>query len=255
MRKKHSKILFYLKRLRRYSVPVLMRFLYLVHLKIRRHRNYFISKLKKTLKPYIFAVFKYFPKPLKQGRFITPLLIAALVFGAYKMSGSQGGHAYAHQSDVTENTVFAYDAKETADERDTLNVMPVFRGEAAVSSVDDAGHPSRKAIPSFDLKGLESQIIGSDVQFVRGLYRNPEFTRNEGAFEIWQYRTDACVMDIYISNNQAKHVDVRLRHARSQHLNDAVRSSELNACAQNFARAGSAFNVVDLGKAFHTLLK
>ena len=61
------------------------------------------------------------------------------------------------------------------------------------------------------------QFLGQDGHRVAARLGPANFVRRDGAAEVWQYRADACVLDIYLYKEKAgltvAHVDLRKRPA------------------------------------------
>ncbi len=104
---------------------------------------------------------------------------------------------------------------------------------------------SRKALAkeiSFQPGHLLS-IRGQDVKMV---LREPELVRHESPTTIWQYRTDACVLDIYFAGDAdpllapVAHYEIRARGK------DAGDADIQKTCVRELARKSSGPRMVDV---------
>ena len=86
-------------------------------------------------------------------------------------------------------------------------------------------------------------IRGQDVKMV---LREPELVRHESPTTIWQYRTDACVLDIYFSGNAdplltpVAHYEIRARGK------NAGNADIQKTCVRELARKSSGPRMVDV---------
>lgn len=57
------------------------------------------------------------------------------------------------------------------------------------------------------------QLLGLSADSVQKALGNPSLVRRDGSAEIWQYRADACVLDLFLygEQKQVEHVDLRDR--------------------------------------------
>lgn len=64
------------------------------------------------------------------------------------------------------------------------------------------------------------QLLGMDSAALNDLLGEPVVVRREGEAEIWQYRSDECVLDLFLYGGmrQVEHVDLRDRAGASEEV-------------------------------------
>lgn len=85
----------------------------------------------------------------------------------------------------------------TQTEAQSSEPAPAFNGMAAVTPVNDD----------------PDQLLGMTPDSVDTLLGAPALVRRDGDAEVWQYRSDICVLDLFFygSVKQVEHVDLRDR--------------------------------------------
>lgn len=78
------------------------------------------------------------------------------------------------------------------------------------------------------------QLLGMDGPALHDLLGEPALVRREGEAEIWQYRADECVLDLFLYGGmrQVEHVDLRDRGDASEKV--------VAACFVGIMEAGGA---------------
>ena len=75
------------------------------------------------------------------------------------------------------------------------------------------------AAVTFNLDKFKQRLIGLDGEKVVGLLGAPDFERAERPAKIWQYRSDTCIVDVYLFDDKGSpevdHVAVRGRKVRN----------------------------------------
>lgn len=75
------------------------------------------------------------------------------------------------------------------------------------------------AAVTFNLDKFKQRLIGLDGEKVVGLMGAPDFERAERPAKIWQYRSDTCIVDVYLFDDKGSpevdHVAVRGRKVRN----------------------------------------
>ncbi len=63
-----------------------------------------------------------------------------------------------------------------------------------------------------------AELVGLNSDIVNDLLGAPALTRREGGAEVWQYRSDICVLDVFLYGGpkQVEHVDLRDRAGASE---------------------------------------
>jgi hypothetical protein len=76
------------------------------------------------------------------------------------------------------------------------------------------------AQPAKPINDDPKQLFGLDAHKVAALLGPANFVRRDGPAEVWQYRADACVLDVYLYREEAgltvAHVDLRKRLKAAQ---------------------------------------
>lgn len=82
--------------------------------------------------------------------------------------------------------------------------------------------PQKAAVPPPRTKAINDdpkQLYGLDGQKVANLLGPAGFVRRDGPAEVWQYRAEACVLDVYLYREAGRltvaHVDLRKRQKAS----------------------------------------
>lgn len=75
------------------------------------------------------------------------------------------------------------------------------------------GKPSDHLLANNRIPDLAADLIGSSADATRSLLGEPAMVRHEPPAEVWQYRSDACVLDVYVYDT-VKYAEVRERHGR-----------------------------------------
>ena len=86
-------------------------------------------------------------------------------------------------------------------------------GGAAPSGEAEAETASRAPLP---IQG-PGELIGRESAEVAELLGRPDFTRSDGPAEVWQYRGERCVLDVFLYKNDlgrlVEHAELRRRGA------------------------------------------
>lgn len=77
------------------------------------------------------------------------------------------------------------------------------------------GKPVTHLLADNQIPALAADLIGSSAIATRGLLGNPAMVRREPPAEIWQYRNETCVLDVYVYG-RVTHAEIRERHTRSE---------------------------------------
>lgn len=75
----------------------------------------------------------------------------------------------------------------------------------------DAPYNGSAALPSVD--DDPQQLMGLDRTALNGQLGKPALVRRDGDAEVWQYRRDRCVLDLFLygAEKKVEHVDLRNR--------------------------------------------
>jgi len=99
------------------------------------------------------------------------------------------------------------------------NAMAATRAMLPEHDISDILSARERAHYASTLNGLIADqpdkildLIGPDILV---MYDEPDLQRQDGGFDIWQYRTDLCVLDVYLDNaadtGMVMHYEVRPR--------------------------------------------
>ncbi len=96
------------------------------------------------------------------------------------------------------------------------------------------------------------QVTGADIQSV---LREPELIRRDGPTTIWQYRTDACVLDIYFSGKDplvsgVAHYEMRARGKGGQAAGKASPD-----CPRSLVRSGSRAQMIGVSALYKAMTR
>lgn len=75
------------------------------------------------------------------------------------------------------------------------------------------GKPASHLLAKNEIPELAADLIGSSAEATRGLLGDPAMVRREPPAEVWQYRSDTCVLDVYMYDT-VKYAEVRERRGR-----------------------------------------
>ncbi len=89
-----------------------------------------------------------------------------------------------------------------------------------------------------DVSGLE----------ILSLLNQPEMVRTDSPTTIWQYRNEACVLDLYFTTQEETALEAPVVHyeIRSRLAGEHEESAVKQACARDFIRAHSSLNLLNL---------
>lgn len=90
------------------------------------------------------------------------------------------------------------------------------------SEAKSAPHDNPAASPAVPYNGMAAlppvnddpqQLMGLDRDAVNGMLGEPTLVRRDGDAEVWQYRADRCVLDLFLYgiDKKVEHVDLRDR--------------------------------------------
>ena len=93
---------------------------------------------------------------------------------------------------------------------------PAFFGEHSGSSFNANGKPGNVSA-ALDVSSLDqerfNEFKGRDGKSLISLIGRPDFVRREGLAQIWQYRANACIFDLFLygksTNRKVQHAEVR----------------------------------------------
>ena len=93
---------------------------------------------------------------------------------------------------------------------------PAFFGGRSGSSFNANGQPGNVSV-ALDISSLDQERVkefnGRDGKSLFSLIGRPDFIRREGLAEIWQYRANACIFDLFLygrsTNKKVQHAEVR----------------------------------------------
>lgn len=61
--------------------------------------------------------------------------------------------------------------------------------------------------------GAAGALMGQTASQIQGSLGTPELRRAEGRGELWQYRSDSCVFDVFLYEGRVVHTEARARTA------------------------------------------
>ena len=93
---------------------------------------------------------------------------------------------------------------------------PAFFSGHSGSSFNANGKPGNES-EALDISSLDQKHVkefkGRDGKFLLSLIGRPDFIRREGLAQIWQYRSNACIFDLFLygksTNKKVQHAEVR----------------------------------------------
>ncbi len=122
----------------------------------------------------------------------------------------------------------------------TTAVAPVEAPNVGVLGAERL--PQRQVVPQMVVNSDPTQVVGMLPRELRSLLGRPEFVRRDMTAEVWQYRRDRCVVDLFLyddgagTDQRVVHYDVRpLRHDASGLSENAQRG-----CFAQLLRSGNA---------------
>jgi len=159
----------------------------------------------------------------QQTHFILACLLALLAFAGYQsFYGGDRNQAFASLS-----------------EGDLQNGMVNYK-------------PARKRQLSSRLRKDMDQIFGLKGHDVIQIFDKPELVRRDLPTTIWQYRNDACVMDVYftvgradsVSDANVAHYEIRKRDTRAE------QDVEASDCVQDLIANDTMISLIDIKSVF-----
>ncbi len=75
------------------------------------------------------------------------------------------------------------------------------------------GKPATHLLAHNEIPALAADLIGSSAIATRNLLGTPIMVRHEPPAEVWQYRSDNCVLDVYVYDT-VTHAEIRERSSR-----------------------------------------
>lgn len=92
-------------------------------------------------------------------------------------------------------------------------------GNGAVSGVGEAAHRPDMATAAQVIRFSPEEFLGFSPERVLPILGAPDFVRRDGNAQIWQYRANHCVLDLFLYQNgndtRVKHAELRPRVANS----------------------------------------
>lgn len=112
--------------------------------------------------------------------------------------------------------------------------------------------PAQKRLLSARLRDDVENILDLNGHDIAQIFDAPELVRRELPTTIWQYRNDACVMDVYftvgrkadVSRASVAHFEVRARDTRAK---TDVKASD---CVQDLVAHDSMISLIDVNAIF-----
>jgi hypothetical protein len=120
---------------------------------------------------------------------------------------------------------------------------------AMSAPVGEARSAARRSLAK-DISLHPERMLDIRGQDIKAVLREPELIRQESPTTIWQYRTEACVLDIYFSGNTdplllpVAHYEIR---ARGKGVEDA---KVADTCVRELARKSGRPRMVDVSKLY-----
>lgn len=102
---------------------------------------------------------------------------------------------------------------------ETVAPAGVAAGNGAVSGVGEAAHHRDMATAAQVIRFSPEEFLGFSPERVLPILGAPDFVRRDGNAQIWQYRANHCVLDLFLYQNgsetRVKHAELRPRVANS----------------------------------------
>lgn len=100
-------------------------------------------------------------------------------------------------------------------------------------SASDAERLNRQVVAQ--VKGNPDALLKLKGAQISMLFSTPGLQRHEGAMNVWQYRTDSCVLDLYVADGghgRVVHYETRARVKASQSDEDALDMTAARDCVR-----------------------
>lgn len=117
--------------------------------------------------------------------------------------------------------------------------------QASLGAMGEVRAENRKGLAR-DISLHPEHILTIRGQDIKTVLREPELIRIEAPTTIWQYRTDACVLDVYFAGDKdpllspVAHYEIR---ARAKDVSDAAIAE---TCVRDLARKSGRPRMVDV---------
>lgn len=113
----------------------------------------------------------------------------------------------------------------------------------------EARQASRKSLAK-DISLHPEKMLSVRGQDIKSILREPELIRHESPTTIWQYRTDACVLDVYFAGETdalllpVAHYEIRARGK------DASDAEIQETCVRELSRKSGRPRMVDVSRLY-----
>ncbi len=118
---------------------------------------------------------------------------------------------------IHQNAAYAYASSQNAD-----------------ISISDAERMSRQV--AAQVKGNPAALLKLKGAQISLLFSKPGLQRHEGDMNVWQYRTDSCVLDVYVADSgrgNVVHYETRARVKASRSDDDALDMTAARDCVRS----------------------
>ena len=113
--------------------------------------------------------------------------------------------------------------------RDDGPAIPAFGNEEPQTLTSEATNPPLEPVPELD------SLMGLAVPEIIALLGNPQFQRMDAPAELWQYRQNGCVLDLFLYPSST---GLAVDHLETRHLKTA--SGDAQECFAAMVRTARA---------------
>jgi hypothetical protein len=108
----------------------------------------------------------------------------------------------------------------------TASAAPVTRMANAAPTTPPAVHPATANPPAATETTHSKDLVGMGPDELQHLFGHPQLVRDETGAEVWQYRADACVLDLYLYPQESGGTPLRVTYLEARDRSAATLAAD-----------------------------